>query len=84
MLERFNDRLDAAHGVRVELDDGACELVLDAGTDRLLGARPLRRALQRLVEDPVADWLLEQDDARDGEAVLRVRRDGDALALHAA
>jgi ATP-dependent Clp protease ATP-binding subunit ClpC len=84
MLERFNDRLDAAHGVRVELDDGACELVLDAGTDRLLGARPLRRALQRLVEDPVADWLLEQDDARDGEAVLRVRRAGDALALHAA
>ncbi len=81
MLERFNDRLDEAHGVRVELDDGACELVLDAGTDRLLGARPLRRALQRLVEDPVADWLLEQDDERGAGAVLRVRRDGDGLAL---
>ncbi len=80
MLERFNTRLTEAHGVRVELDDEARALVIDAGTDRLLGARPLRRAVQRLVEDPVADWLLERGDG-DAPAVLHAQRDGDASVL---
>ena len=57
----------------------AKELVAEAGWDPTYGARPLKRALQRLVENPLALRLLEGDfaegdtvrvDARDGELVF--------------
>jgi ATP-dependent Clp protease ATP-binding subunit ClpB len=53
--------------------------VLDAGWDPTYGARPLKRALQRLVENPLAKSLLESQfaegdtvrvDAENGELVF--------------
>ncbi|MGH3029051.1 MAG: hypothetical protein ACRDMW_10905, partial [Gaiellaceae bacterium] len=48
----------------IELTDDAKEVILEAGWDPTYGARPLKRALQRLVENPLAKALLE---ARFGE-----------------
>ena len=49
----------AERGLSLELTDAAKEIVLEAGWDPTYGARPLKRALQRLVENPLAKALLE-------------------------
>ncbi|MFN8221785.1 MAG: AAA family ATPase [Gaiellales bacterium] len=57
-LRRLNDRL-AERGLTLELADGALELVTETGWDPAYGARPLKRAIQRLIENPLALELLE-------------------------
>ena len=77
-LARLRHRL-AERGLSLELTDEAKELIAEAGWDPAYGARPLKRALQRLVENPLALRLLEGDfgegdtvrvDAKDGELVF--------------
>jgi ATP-dependent Clp protease ATP-binding subunit ClpB len=57
-LVRIRDRL-AARGISIELTEAAKEFLAEAGWDPTYGARPLKRALQRLVENPLALRLLE-------------------------
>ena len=52
-------RRAAAQDVDLSINDGACQLLLDEGFDPKYGARPLRRTIQRMVEDKLADMLLE-------------------------
>jgi len=59
-LERLRARL-AERGIRIELTDAAKEHLAEAGWDPTYGARPLKRAIQRLVENPLALRLLEGD-----------------------
>ena len=66
-LERLHARL-AERGIQLELTDAAKEAVAEAGWDPTYGARPLKRALQRLVENPLAMRLLEGDFA-DGDSI---------------
>jgi ATP-dependent Clp protease ATP-binding subunit ClpB len=73
-LRRLRDRL-AERGLSIELTDAAKEAVAEAGWDPTYGARPLKRALQRLVENPLALRLLE-GDFEDGDAVRVDARDG--------
>jgi len=56
----------AEHEIVLELDDEAKDFLVDKGWDPSMGARPLRRAIQRYVEDPLADEVLR---AGGGEAV---------------
>jgi len=88
-LRRLRERL-ADRGLSLDLTDEAKELIAEAGWDPTYGARPLKRALQRLVENPLAMRLLEGDfgegdtvrvDVRDGE--LAFER-ADAVATAAA
>jgi ATP-dependent Clp protease ATP-binding subunit ClpB len=74
-LARLRARL-AERGLSLELTDAAKEHLAEAGWDPQYGARPLKRALQRLVENPLALRLLEGEfeegdtirvDASDGE-----------------
>jgi ATP-dependent Clp protease ATP-binding subunit ClpB len=57
-LRRLRERL-ATRGIGLELTGEAKELLAEAGWDPAYGARPLKRALQRLVENPLAAALLE-------------------------
>jgi ATP-dependent Clp protease ATP-binding subunit ClpB len=57
-LARLRDRL-AERGLSLELTDAAKEHLAEAGWDPTYGARPLKRAIQRLVENPLALQLLE-------------------------
>jgi len=66
-LERLRARL-AGRGIELELTDAAKETLAEAGWDPTYGARPLKRALQRLVENPLAMRLLEGDFA-DGDRI---------------
>jgi ATP-dependent Clp protease ATP-binding subunit ClpB len=77
-LTRLRERL-ADRGLGLELTDAAKEAIGEAGWDPAYGARPLKRAIQRLVENPLALRLLEGDfqegdtirvDAHDGELVF--------------
>jgi ATP-dependent Clp protease ATP-binding subunit ClpC len=64
----------AEHELQLELDEGAKELLVDKGWDPAMGARPLRRAIQRYIEDPLADEVLRTGDVEPGTTVL-VERD---------
>jgi ATP-dependent Clp protease ATP-binding subunit ClpB len=74
-LARLRGRL-ADRGIALELTDAAKEALADAGWDPTYGARPLKRAIQRLVENPLALRLLEGDFA-DGDAVRVDAKDGE-------
>jgi ATP-dependent Clp protease ATP-binding subunit ClpC len=52
-------RRAAAQDVDLSINEEACQLLLDEGFDPKYGARPLRRTIQRMVEDKLADMLLE-------------------------
>ncbi|MHB8636225.1 MAG: ATP-dependent Clp protease ATP-binding subunit [Fimbriimonadaceae bacterium] len=56
-LRRVNEQA-AASGLTIELSDSVKDLLVDEGYDPNLGARPLRRAVQRYIEDPLSEELL--------------------------
>ena len=58
---------------------GALALLLEKGFDPALGARPLRRAIQKLIEDPLAELLLRGKMRRGTE--VRISKKGDELAI---
>jgi ATP-dependent Clp protease ATP-binding subunit ClpB len=77
-LRRVEARL-AERGLRLELTDAAKQTLAEAGWDPTYGARPLKRAIQRLLENPLALRLLEGEfaegdtvrvDAKDDELVF--------------
>jgi ATP-dependent Clp protease ATP-binding subunit ClpB len=74
-LGRLRERL-AERRIELELTDGAKEALAEAGWDPAYGARPLKRAIQRLVENPLALRLLEGDFA-DGDAIRVDAEDGE-------
>ncbi len=76
-LRRLRERL-ADRGLSLELTDDAKELVAETGWDPTYGARPLKRALQRLVENPLAMRLLEGDFA-EGDTVRVDSDDGELV-----
>ncbi len=76
-LARLRERL-AERRLAIELTDGAKAVVAEAGWDPAYGARPLKRALQRLVENPLALRLLEGEFA-DGDTVRVDARDGELV-----
>jgi ATP-dependent Clp protease ATP-binding subunit ClpB len=74
-LAQLRRRL-AERGLTIELTDAAKEHLVEAGWDPTYGARPLKRALQRLVENPLAKALLEGGFA-EGDAIRVDVSDGD-------
>ncbi len=58
MVAELRDRL-IAQGMSIELTDAARDLVAKEGADPVYGARPLRRAIQTLIEDPLSEELLQ-------------------------
>ncbi|MGH2962920.1 MAG: AAA family ATPase, partial [Solirubrobacterales bacterium] len=71
----------AEHELQLELSAEAKEFLADVGFDPGMGARPLRRAIQRFVEDPLADEVLRQGEIVPGTTVL-VDRDPDGDEEH--
>ena len=56
-LKRVNEQA-AAMGITLELSESVKDLLVNEGYDPNLGARPLRRAVQRFIEDPLAEEML--------------------------
>ena len=57
MIEKLAKRMEA-QDMRLQLTDEARELLADVGFDPVLGARPLRRAIQREIEDALSERIL--------------------------
>jgi len=51
----------AERELQLELTDSAKDLLVEKGWDPAMGARPLRRAIQRYIEDPLADFVLREE-----------------------
>ncbi|WP_286221899.1 ATP-dependent chaperone ClpB [Marinobacter apostichopi] len=60
--------------MRLELDDAAMELLSKVGYDPVYGARPLKRAIQRMIENPLAQKLLRGDFVP-GDTILATVQD---------
>ena len=63
----------------MELDSSAKELLVEKGFDAAYGARPLKRVIQRFVEDPLAEEVIAKR-IKSGD-VVRVFRKGDTLTF---
>ncbi len=59
LLKRIRESL-AERELSLNLSESAAELLVEKGWDPSMGARPLRRAIQRYIEDPLADEVLSQ------------------------
>ena len=82
MVADLRDRL-VAEGMSIELTDAARDLVAKQGADPVYGARPLRRAIQTLIEDPLSEELL-QGLWHKGEIIRVDEKDGALVFEHAA
>ena len=81
LLEQFQDRLRVQE-LELELSPETVELLVDKGFDAALGARPLKRAIQRLLEDPFAEFILRGHFPKGG--AVRVTRKDDQLEFQPA
>ena len=66
----------AERGIELAVDDEALRKISEAGCDLQYGARPLRRAIQRKVEDSFASEMLDGARIKAGDTVRATVRDG--------
>ena len=71
-------KLLADRKIELDLDDGALNWLADKGYDPVYGARPLKRTLQKCLQNPLATMILN-GSVRDGESVKVDTRDGDLV-----
>ena len=57
-MEQINVNL-VAKQIKIRLTDEAARYVLEKNSDRAYGARPLRRALQKYIEDPLSEAIIQ-------------------------
>ena len=75
------ETLLADRKIELELDDAARAWLADKGYDPAYGARPLKRAIQRYLQDPLAELILA-GGIRDGDAVTVTHGEGDSLTIN--
>jgi ATP-dependent Clp protease ATP-binding subunit ClpC len=78
-LAKLRTRL-SERDMTLELDKKATDFLVTKGSDDAMGARPLRRAVQHWVEDPLANLLL-RDDLVPGRIKVSLEKDGDSLSF---
>jgi ATP-dependent Clp protease ATP-binding subunit ClpC len=67
-LKRVNEQA-VSMGITIDLSDAVKSLLVDKGYDPNMGARPLRRAVQRYIEDPLSEEMLE-GKFHEGDAIM--------------
>ena len=72
MLDKVTER-----EIRINLTKSAKEFIAEKGYDPLFGARPLKRAIQKYIEDPIAEEMLK-GNFPDG-CSIQVKKKGDSL-----
>ena len=64
--------------LQLEITSEAMQLLVKEGSDFTMGARPLKRAIQRLIEDPVSDLILK-GDAKEGKTIKADVKDNEIV-----
>jgi ATP-dependent Clp protease ATP-binding subunit ClpC len=81
LIDRVRVQLES-QAIDLVLSEGAKALLADKGYDPELGARPLRRAIQRMLEDPLSERVLQNDYPAGSTVLVDVDSDdGDRLAF---
>lgn len=68
-------------GYQIEVTKGALDFIAERGFDQKYGARPLRRAIQKYIEDPVAEEILGQDHPEGSTIKIKMNRSRDGLTF---
>jgi len=76
LMKRLRDQM-GEHAADVSLTEEAKELLVEKGYDPTMGARPLRRAIQRYIEDPLADFVLGREITPGSTILVDKKRDSD-------
>src|SRR3954468_9722826 len=75
LLRRIRGSL-AERDLQLDLTEGAEDFLVDKGWDPAMGARPLRRAIQRYIEDPLADFVLRSELEAGGTVLVEAGPEG--------
>ena len=78
MLKEVTKRMEA-QGISLEVDKSAKEIIAKQGTDTTYGARPLRRAIQSMLEDKLAEAILDGKLKQGSKAIATA--DGDNIII---
>ena len=73
MMSRVSQALEL-QGIMMELKKSAKNLLLEKGYDQAMGARPMRRAIQNLIEDPISEKIIA-GEVRSGQMVVVKAKD---------
>jgi len=77
-IDNFIDRLKDK-GIKLEITDDSFSLLIEKGFDPVYGARPLKRTIQRLLEDPLAEDIISRRFKEGSE--IKVERQGEGLVF---
>ncbi len=77
MLDELKARLQEEHEITLTLDESANELLIEQGYDSKYGARPMRRAIERLMENPISELILNR--SFEHGAKITASADGDEM-----
>ncbi|MFO7261532.1 MAG: NDP-hexose 4-ketoreductase, partial [bacterium] len=80
MLREVHERL-AEEDLKLRLTDDAVKFLVDHGYDENFGARPLRRAIQRYLEDPLSEKILLGEVQPGDEIEVDVAPEGEGLEI---
>ncbi len=80
LLKDVRDRL-AEEEMTITLSDGAIDFLVEKGYDQKFGARPLKRAIQRYLEDPLSERILVAEVSAGDEIEVGLAEDGEGLTL---
>ena len=76
-LRKVRERLESEHSLKLELSDDAKEFLIDKGYNPDFGARPLRRAIEHYIEDPVSEEILRGSYKDKARIIVTVKTDTD-------
>ncbi|MBT8402518.1 MAG: ATP-dependent Clp protease ATP-binding subunit [Gemmatimonadetes bacterium] len=82
LLADVQSRL-SEESMTLRISDGAVAFLVERGYDEKFGARPLKRAIQRFLEDPLSEKILVAEFTPGDEIEVDVDDDGEALSLRA-
>ena len=82
LMQDVHSRL-AEEGITLRFTDAALAFLVDEGYDEKFGARPLKRAIQRYLEDPLSEKILLAEFSSGEEVEVDVNPDGEGLILRA-
>ena len=74
MCLEFSKRAKEQLGIKLTIRDTVKEYIVETGTDKKYGARPLRRAVQNQLEDKLAEAILAGDIERDSEVAVSISK----------
>jgi ATP-dependent Clp protease ATP-binding subunit ClpC len=80
LMREIDERL-ADEDLTLSLSEAATDFLVGKGFDQKFGARPLRRAIQRYLENPLSEKILTAEFSPGDEIVVDLNEDGEGLTM---